>query len=333
MKRFAAVLFFLALPSFVFAAGFDRDLYFGMTGNPDVVRLQDFLRGQGFLAYPLSTGNYFVVTMNAVKKFQAAHGLLALGGYFGSQSRAVANRLMGEARPVYSSGPLLSVPAAAALSTTSPYKGKIAIGYVSGWGTVPEYESMTLENKSEKEIIPITGFRIENSRGGVFAIPQGQEIPGISGAADATIFLKPGDRAIITPGRQDRHMNFRENLCTGYFDETSNFIPSLSHACPRQEIKTLGAFSDSCLAIISSLSYCRTAPPSFPSRVPDSSCNDYIANHFSYVGCVADYRTRSDFYSHNWLIWMQRDREFFRNPLEHVIVKDQQGKTVDEYSY
>jgi hypothetical protein len=30
---------------------------------------------------------------------------------------------------------------------------------------------------------------------------------------------------------------------------------------------------------------------------------------------------------------MQRDKEFFRNPVEHVIVRDQQGKIVDEYSY
>ena len=333
MKRFVLVFFFLALPSFVFAAVFDRDLYFGMMGNPDVVHLQDFLRGQGFLAYPLSTGNYFTVTLHAVKKFQAAHGLSPVGGYFGPQSRAVANRRMGETRPIYSSGPLLSVSMSAALSTTSAYKGKITIGYVSGWGTVPEYESMTIENKTEKEIIPITGFRIENSRGESFTVSQGQEIPGISGAADATIFLKPGDRATITPGKQNRHMNFRENLCTGYFDETSTFIPALSHACPRPEARSLGDFSDSCIAIISSLPYCRMAPPSFPGRVPDSLCNQYINDHFSYVGCVADYRSRPDFYSHNWFIWMQRDREFFRNPLEHIIVKDQQGKTVDEYSY
>jgi len=326
-------------PFAVRAAAFEHDLYFGMIRSPDVAHLQDFLRARGYLSYPLSTGNYLTVTLDAVRRFQKASGLLPVGGYFGPQSRAAANRILNESGLTLSAGtgngtalpPQSGVGAGSA--TTSSYKGKIVIGYVSGWGTVPEYESMTVENRTAKDVIPITGFRIESSRGEIFTVPQGQELPGLSGGTDATIFLRPGDRATITVGKQERHLNFRENLCTGYFDETSNFIPSLSHSCPRADTKSLADLSDACLNIISYVSSCRTAPASFPSRVPDSPCNDYLNTHFNYVGCVADWRSRSDFYSHNWLIWMQRDREFFRNPVEHVILRDQQGKVVDEYSY
>lgn len=339
MKKFLVLVFFIAVPCLVSAAGFDRDLYFGMVRNADVARLQDFLRTRGYLSYPLSTGNYLTGTLDAVRRWQKANGLPPVGGYFGPQSRRQANRILNESGLTLSGGASngtgLSPQAGAGIgsATTSPYKGKIAIGYVSGWGTVPEYESLTLENRTAKEIIPVTGFQIESSRGGIFTVPQGQELPGLSGGIDATIFLRPGDRATITVGKQERHMNFRENLCTGYFDETSNFVPSLSHSCPRADTRVLADLSDACLNIITYVSSCRTAAASFPSRVPDSQCNDYLNAHFNYVGCVADYRSRPDFYSHTWLIWMQRDKEFFRNPVEHVIVRDQQGKVVDEYRY
>ena len=128
-------------------------------------------------------------------------------------------------------------------------------------------------------------------------------------------------------------MNFRENLCTGYFDETSIFTPSLYHSCPRPDRKDLIGFSDSCINIISYANSCRTIAPSYPSRVPDSECASYISAHFNYAGCVADYRNRADFYSRNWLIWMQRSADFFRNTVDHIILKDQQGRGVDEYNY
>ena len=62
-----------------------------------------------------------------------------------------------------------------------------------------------------------------------------------------------------------------------------------------------------------------------------SACAAYADAHLTYNGCVRDNRDRADFYSHRWLVWMQRDAEFFRNSTEHVILKDQQGKIVDEY--
>lgn len=334
----ASIAMSLPLAAFGATAAFERNLYFGMRGDADVARMQDFLRGRGYFSYPRSTGNYFTATLDAVRRWQRANGISPVGGYFGPQSRAVANRMPDDAGRTAPPAPVGASAGGRAgvvsgYATTSSYKGKIAIGSVSGWGSAPEYESIILENRADKESVSITGFRIENSRGETFVVPRGEELPGLYPGIGDLIFLKPGDRATITAGKQERQMNFRENLCTGYFDESSNFTPSLSHSCPRPEIKTLAHLSDRCLEIISSVPYCRTAPPAFPSRVPDETCNAYLSAHFSYVGCVADYRSRPDFYSRNWFIWMQRDKEFFRNPVEYVILKDQQGKIVDEYRY
>ena len=53
---------------------FDRDLYFGMRNDSDVSNFQEFLTDQGLYTGSIS-GNFFILTRNAVKKFQAAHGL------------------------------------------------------------------------------------------------------------------------------------------------------------------------------------------------------------------------------------------------------------------
>ena len=75
------------------AGSFSRDLSFGMQNNPDVVQLQQFLTGKGFYSGPIN-GNFFTLTMKAVKVFQAAQGISPATGYFGSASRAKANGLL-----------------------------------------------------------------------------------------------------------------------------------------------------------------------------------------------------------------------------------------------
>jgi len=77
---------------------FDRNLYLGLRNDPDVSNLQEFLTDQGFYNQTIS-GNFFILTRNAVKKFQAAHGIRP-SGYFGPLTRTVANKILaGEVSP------------------------------------------------------------------------------------------------------------------------------------------------------------------------------------------------------------------------------------------
>lgn len=325
MKIFAIIAVIALFPLFV-SAQFTRDLYFGMRANADVARLQEFLRGQGFFLYPISTGNYFTATLDAVRKFQKAHGIAPIGGYFGSQSRAAANRLLARS-------PIQTVPGTASAGSPaarSSYSGKITISSVSGTSETPEFESIIIENRDQAEKISITGFTAENSRGERFVVPKGYDLPGFSAPAQDPIFLKPGERAIITVGRQEKYTDFRPNLCTGYLDELSKFSPSLSHQCPRPDTRRLTNLSDRCLRIIDAASSCRR--PSFEGFV-DSDCSAYLSDNLNYAGCVRNYRPRADFYSREWLVWMQRSSEFLRNVHDKVILRDPQGKIVDEYSY
>jgi peptidoglycan hydrolase-like protein with peptidoglycan-binding domain len=73
---------------------FNRDLYFGMRGDPDVMKLQQFLAQHGEYSGPI-TGNFFSLTREAVKKFQAAQNIIPATGYFGPLARAQANEIPG----------------------------------------------------------------------------------------------------------------------------------------------------------------------------------------------------------------------------------------------
>lgn len=71
---------------------FTRDLFFGVKKSSEVSDLQEFLTDQGYYAGPVS-GNFGLLTLSSVKKFQQAHGIKPTG-YFGSRSRAIANEIL-----------------------------------------------------------------------------------------------------------------------------------------------------------------------------------------------------------------------------------------------
>lgn len=315
----------LILPVFAHAE-FGRDLYFGLRGDPEVVRLQEFLREGNFFTYPQVTGNFFGLTREAVRQFQIAHGITPSSGYFGPRSRAVVNGLLGGGASGSGQGSTTTFRE----SKDSPYKDKIVITSLSGTGATADSERLTIENKSSFETVSVTGFTIENARGGSFAIPKGFELPGSGAVAGDPIRLRPGDQLVISLGKQERQMNFRENICTGYFDELSKFSPSLSHRCPRVDVREFSQFSDRCIQQISGISSCRMMRTD---EFTDSACAAFAQEHFTYAGCVRDHRERPDFYLKRWLVWMQRTGEFFRNTFEQVTLRDQEGRVVAEHKY
>ena len=285
--------------------------------------MQNFLRGLGYFTYPQNTGNFFTATLDAVKKFQIANGVQPIAGYFGPLSRAKANEVVGSGR----GGQYLNSP-----SATSTFYGKISISSFSGSSESPEEEIFEIENTDSLKSINITGWTFENSLGNRLQIPRAYGLPGLPDLTLDNLVLTPGARAAITMGSQDRQMNFRENMCTGYFDEISNFQPSLSHDCPTPDVSKLSHFNDNCIRLIESTSSCRTPNQELFLTI-NSACSEYLSANLNYAGCVKNYRDRKDFYLNRWLLWMQRKEEFFRNAHDKIILKDQFGKFVGESSY
>jgi len=81
------------VPSAAFAAGFERDLYYGISNDTEVTRLQEFLKSQSVYSGPV-TGNFFSLTRDGVKRFQEREGIAPAAGYFGPKTRGRANEVL-----------------------------------------------------------------------------------------------------------------------------------------------------------------------------------------------------------------------------------------------
>ncbi|TSC96884.1 MAG: hypothetical protein Athens071426_384 [Parcubacteria group bacterium Athens0714_26] len=88
----AGVLFILsAYAVFGETVTFEQNLHFGLKNDLGVTRLQQFLTEQGVYGGPIN-GNFFSLTLAAVKKFQENNGIVPVSGFFGVKSRETANQ-------------------------------------------------------------------------------------------------------------------------------------------------------------------------------------------------------------------------------------------------
>jgi len=93
MKKVITVVFLLIMPLGASAQIFGRDLRFGLRNDSDVTKLQEFLTDKGFYSGPI-TGNFFSLTLKAVKKFQNKEGIKPVSGYVGVKTRERLNALL-----------------------------------------------------------------------------------------------------------------------------------------------------------------------------------------------------------------------------------------------
>ncbi|QQG45482.1 MAG: peptidoglycan-binding protein [Candidatus Sungiibacteriota bacterium] len=95
LKKVILITILVFMPFLSFAASFDRDLYFGLKSDSGVTQLQEFLRDEGVYSGPV-TGNFFLLTRAAVKKFQEREKIVPAVGYFGPKTRARANTVLAQ---------------------------------------------------------------------------------------------------------------------------------------------------------------------------------------------------------------------------------------------
>lgn len=75
---------------------FKNDLYYGMRNHPEVVKLQEILAYLKFFPSGVNfTGNFFSITLKAVKLYQEANEIIPARGYFGPITRASLNEEFG----------------------------------------------------------------------------------------------------------------------------------------------------------------------------------------------------------------------------------------------
>ncbi|MDO8492940.1 MAG: peptidoglycan-binding protein [bacterium] len=331
IELFGLLLIVFLVTKFVSASGFqfNKNLNFGLRSDPEVIKLQDFLRNLGFFNLPTSSGNYFNVTVDAVKKFQLANNIKPISGYFGPLTRTQANRLSGTLTTNFPSPtPITPVPISVNRSATSTFFGQIEITDTNNSDNIKD-EYTTIQNTGTTSI-SITGFKLTNSRGEEFQIPKGHNLPGISAVPPDEIILRGNDSAKIFIGKQDRHLDFRENLCTGYLDQDKSFGGKISRNCPEPDINTNLKLPDHCILVFEATGSCQTVDQS---RIQIAECLEFSEAHYNYQGCIKDFKNKSNFFSRRWIIWMQRSSKFLRDIHDKVTLYDKDGKIVHVFTY
>lgn len=180
-----------------------------------------------------------------------------------------------------------------------------------------------------KIVSPVSSRSVEIGEGAEIYEPAGDSLVG-------TIFLSPGDEAIIASSRSPIGVSFKLNRCTGYLDQYQEYRPQLPHDCPYADSEAQVAASsvtndNECVSYLESMGQCRieSAPPSNLSE----NCRAFINARLTYQGCVSAHRNESSFKVRQWRIYLGYSGELWREKREVLVLVDQNDRVVDSFSY
>jgi hypothetical protein len=236
------------------------------------------------------------------------------------------------------SGPFLKSPIdnTSSLSTNSSYKNKVTLSssYDGRTGDVSR-EYVVIEASSDNSSkINITGWKLQNKAGETVTINQGVLLPQINQQNTfGNIYLDPGDRAYISTGRSPLGFSFKINKCTGYFNQQLPFYPTLPNECPNPfNGESFPSYLDNkCLDFLSQNTQACSAYTNYP---PDLSgnCRNFISDQLNYQSCVNNNSGNSNFYGHEWRVFLGRTTEMWNDEGDVVTLKDAKGIIVDSLS-
>ena len=107
----------------------------------------------------------------------------------------------------------------------------------------------------------------------------------------------------------------------------------MSFSCPRVSDLTLPRnLNNACINYIESLNSC-VSPTINADTGINNDCAEFVSQHASYTGCVADYKNDSNFNQLEWRIYLGQNAELWGNRHENIQLFDQVGKLITETSY
>lgn len=221
----------------------------------------------------------------------------------------------------------------------SPYVGSARLSQGEARASSAAEEYVELRTSGASPIV-VSGWSLQSALTGVRAyIPEGASmfIMGIVNNV-RPVALQDGDVAIITSGASPVGVSFRENMCSGYLAQLRQFTPGISDECPTpsdalpETADNLRTYGGSCFDYIANLPHCSFPGTQLPSDL-SSNCRAYVANTFSYNGCVNVYGARDSFALSSWRIFLNRTIELWNNSHDVIRLLDAQGRTVDVLTY
>ncbi|MBI3627802.1 MAG: lamin tail domain-containing protein [Candidatus Sungbacteria bacterium] len=213
-------------------------------------------------------------------------------------------------------------------------KTRISISSITHGAQKPNDEYVTLYYSAESNRAPvdITGWTIGNTQGHRYAIGVGYKLALDS--AESSVWLLPGATAYVHSGKSPINENFLETACTAYLNEGRSFNPSIGGSCPRIDTQSLVYMNDACLTFLNGLSSCYQASISGNNAVGiGDECSNFATKHYSYRGCIDDFRFASDFYKTTWQVYLGRPETLWRAGHDLITLYDADGHIVSTYQY
>lgn len=227
----------------------------------------------------------------------------------------------------------------------SPYKGQIKIVKRSSTlkRTDVNDEYITLETSSNNTArIDLDGWRLESTVSNrSYEIPEAVHtiISGTTGTKQPVV-ASPGDKIHIITGRSPIGSSFRVNKCSGFFTQFQDFEPRIREICPDPEEEIFDFYTrdtniflqDSCLDYIDDLRKCEIVTNPLPLSLTPS-CQEAIIEEVNYNACVENHKDDADFLVGEWLVYLRNSTETWRDKREFIKLLDNEGRTVDHYTY
>ncbi len=171
-----------------------------------------------------------------------------------------------------------------------------------------------------------SGLKAAFGKGAILAYP-GRINP------QSDIFLKPGERAYIVTGESPIGTSFKLNKCSGYLGQFQNFSPPLPKRCPLpRDDNPPASLGEECLDYVARLPRCEMPVKDIPAGL-SASCLDYIGEKINYGACVRLHEGDEGFYEPEWRIYLGKSEELWKNGMETIILRDENGRAVDWASY
>jgi len=223
---------------------------------------------------------------------------------------------------------------------TSPYAGSVSLSIASASESDAADEYLVVEARGGSSAsIQISGWSLQSMLTGKRAIvPLGASVY-ILGSLNSVrpVTLEPGTSAIVTTGFSPAGVSFRENRCTGYLSQNQSYEPPLANACPSPSESmplnsdNLQRYGGDCIDHVRTIPQC-----TFTASIPENlspACRSYIANTFSYNGCVQSRQADASFALDTWRIYLGHADELWSNSHDVIRLLDQYGQTVDSVTY
>ncbi|MEK7513109.1 MAG: hypothetical protein AAB601_02820 [Patescibacteria group bacterium] len=225
------------------------------------------------------------------------------------------------------------------LAQLSPFYKKFSIAdIVTFRGRNETTRFSIVADRSLDQQVSVTGWVLKGRYGELARIPTALSLYSIDAPGMAeNVTLGSGDSVMIIGASSPAGENFRLNLCTGYLNTrfSNTFEPRLPEQCPRLfQPADYAHLGGTCRSFVSGFGGCRvptTEEINAYAFYDNGACSQFLAR-FRYGECVNRFRSRADFYSGEWRVWLNRYIDL-RYDHDRLLLFDRNGLLVAEYDY